>query len=143
MEQEERATHSAAVLPVERFDRLARHIEQSLVWRSGLDRRIRKIRQQAEMEILAVVRQKPHLQCLDQAGETLRAGQHRRNHHQCARRGRNASRKVHFRQQVRAHHHRRQPVHQGDCQVSCAADGQRESQRQRPIRCVHRIHRLK
>ena len=133
MKQEEAIPPRARVPGVQPLDAPARQPQERPVVRERFRRRVTKIRQQAEVQVVVPVRQEPDFQRLDQAFDALRAGQHGRNHHQSARFRRNPSGEIQSRQQVRRHQQRRPPVHQRHRQLACAQQRGDADQAERPI----------
>ena len=80
--------------------------------------RVRKVGQQAEMQVVVAIGEEADLQRLDQELDVLGAGEERRNHHQRAHLRRQAAGEVHPRQRVRRHQQCRHPVHHVDGELA-------------------------
>ena len=120
MKQEENIAFGVPVLFIQRFDSLPGQPQERLVLRQGFCVRIAKISQQAEVQVLVPICQEPDFKRLDQTRDVLRAREHSRHHHEGPRFRGNSGGKVQARQWLRRHQQRRQPVHQGDSQLTGA-----------------------
>src|SRR5271154_2512264 len=82
--------------------------------------RVSKISQEAKLQVVIPVRQKPNFKRLTQSFNTLSAGEQSRHHNQCAAVWWNSLRKIQTRQQLRRRHQGRYPVDQRDCKMTSA-----------------------
>ena len=134
MEQEERVAPVAWVLFVQRFDPLRRQLHQRCILRQRFLLRVPKIGQQAKVQVIVPIGQEPDFQRFDQILDVLRAGEHRRRHHQGAHFRRNTPGKVHARQRPGRGQQRRQPVHQRHRQMTGPQHREDHQEREQPTR---------
>ena len=84
--------------------------EQRRIRRQRFLARVRKIGEQAEVEMRITIGKEPDFERLDELLNAASVGKHRRNHHQRPRFPCNAGGEIHSRQRVRRHQQSRQPV---------------------------------
>ncbi|KAF5056936.1 hypothetical protein DSECCO2_362080 [anaerobic digester metagenome] len=132
MEQGERAARIARVFCVQFFDHVMGLTDKFLVIRQGFLCRVGKVREQGEVEVPIAVPQEPDFEIVDQFFDAARAGEHRRDHDQGPRLGRNALGKVHARQQARSGQERGQPIREGHRQMAAAEHEERTEKAELP-----------
>ena len=70
---------------IQLFDSRAGQLQRWLILRKSFFACVRKISQQAKVQVWVPIREEPHFQRFDQILDTLSAGEHCRDHHQRAR----------------------------------------------------------
>ncbi len=133
MKQEEDVVAAAGVLRIQRLDPLPGQLQQRRVLGQRLLGRVAQVGQQAEVQVVVAIGQKPDFQRLDQVLDVARAGEHGRDHHQRARCRRDARGEVHARQRMRRRQQGDQPVHQRDRELAGGQQREDAQRRQRPI----------
>ncbi len=127
------------VFLVQRRNPLLGQLQQCCVLRKCFLVRVHKIGQQAEVQVLVAIGQKPHFQRFDQLLDAGRAGEQGRHHHQRARLRRDALGEVHAGQWLRRHQQAGEPVHQRPGQLT--GRQHRQHADRRPCPAGHFDHR--
>ncbi|MFI5293842.1 MAG: hypothetical protein ACHQ0Y_02315 [Thermodesulfovibrionales bacterium] len=120
MKKEERIASSGTVLFIQLLNSLPGKQRQRFVLRQCFICRILKICQQAEVQVLIPICEKPDFQRLYQVLDVLSAYEHGRDHGKGTRLRRDPFGVVHSRQLMRGHQQRSQPVNQIHRQLACA-----------------------
>jgi 3',5'-cyclic AMP phosphodiesterase CpdA len=144
VEQEEpvaaRLIAASRVFLVQRRNPLLGQLQQRLVLGKCFLRRVRKIGQQAEVQMCVPIGQKPHLERFDQLLDAGGAGEQGRHHHQRAHLRRDACGEVHAGQGLRRHQQAGEPVHQRPGQLTGRQHRQHADRRPCPAGQVGHRH---
>ena len=110
MEQEESISRARCVPRVQLFDSIARTPQKRLILAQRFLRRIGKVRQQAEMQVVITIAEKPDFERFEQLVDPVFGSQKRRDHDEAAERRRKPIREIHPGQRVRSRQQGREPV---------------------------------
>ncbi len=132
MKQKEKSLVRGWIFMVQHLDTGYRPLKQYLILGQNLLRRVAKIRQQGEVQVLIPIREMMDFQSLDQAINPGQAREHGGNHHHSPAIGRDAGRIIQAREQAGFHQQRGQPVHQRHGQLAGAKESNKSKEYEFP-----------